>query len=44
MLRERLQYDNQRATVQAELEDAQARLAGDAKPGKGNRKNKDDDG
>ena len=44
LLRERLQYDNQRATVQAELDDAQSKTdggAGDggaaapAKPGKG---------
>ncbi|MBA3748270.1 MAG: hypothetical protein H0W96_12380 [Solirubrobacterales bacterium] len=49
LLRERLQYKDQTETVQAELRNAEARLAGatgggdDDKPGKGNgNKNKDD--
>ena len=50
VLEERLTYDNQRETVQAELNDALAALGqepsgdGDDKPGKGNQKDKKNDG
>ncbi len=42
VLQERLKYPNQRGTVERELRDAQAALGGD-KPGKGNKKDNDDD-
>ena len=46
LLRERLQYKDQTATVEAELRDAEARLAGgtgaEQKPGKGNDKKNGD--